>query len=225
MLNIGHRGAKGYEPENTLLSFQKAIDIGVDGIELDVHLSSDGAIMVIHDETLDRTTNGKGFVNELSLQELKTFQIEKENTIPTLIEVFDLVNKRCFINIELKGKGTSKPVINLIEHYIEEKNWNYGHFIISSFNWSALQEVRKWNAKIPIGVLTHTDLDLAIAFAKFIKAETIHPYFHLLTKENTIKMQNEGFKVFAWTVNETEDIQKIKSFHVNGIISDFPDRI
>ncbi|MFC6876382.1 glycerophosphodiester phosphodiesterase [Flavobacterium myungsuense] len=225
MLNIGHRGAKGYEPENTLLSFQKAIDIGVDGIELDIHLSSDGAIMVIHDETLDRTTNGKGFVNELSLQKLKTFQIEKENTIPTLIEVFDLVNKRCFINIELKGKGTSKPVINLIEHYIEEKNWNYGHFIISSFNWSALQEVRKWNAKIPIGVLTHTDLDLAIAFAKFIKAETIHPYFHLLTKENTIKMQNEGFKVFAWTVNETEDIQKIKSFHVNGIISDFPDRI
>ena len=225
MLNIGHRGAKGYEPENTLLSFQKAIDIGVDGIELDVHLSSDGAIMVIHDETLDRTTNGKGFVNELSLQELKTFQIEIENTIPTLIEVFDLVNKHCFINIELKGKGTSKPVINLIEHYIEEKNWNYGHFIISSFNWSALQEVRKWNAKIPIGVLTHTDLDLAIAFAKFIKAETIHPYFHLLTKENTIKMQNEGFKVFAWTVNETEDIQKIKSFHVNGIISDFPDRI
>ena len=225
MLNIGHRGAKGYEPENTLLSFQKAIDIGVDGIELDVHLSSDGAIMVIHDETLDRTTNGKGFVNELSLQELKTFQIEKENTIPTLIEVFDLVNKHCFINIELKGKGTYKPVINLIEHYIEEKNWNYGHFIISSFNWSALQEVRKWNAKIPIGVLTHTDLDLAIAFAKFIKAETIHPYFHLLTKENTKKMQNEGFKVFAWTVNETEDIQKIKSFHLNGIISDFPDRI
>lgn len=225
MLNIGHRGAKGYEPENTLLSFQKAIDIGVDGIELDVHLSSDLTIMVIHDETLDRTTNGKGFVNELSLQELKTFQIEKENTIPTLIEVFDLVNKRCFINIELKGKGTSKPVINLIEHYIEEKNWNYGHFIISSFNWSALQEVRKWNAKIPIGVLTHTDLDLAIAFAKFIKAETIHPYFHLLTKENTLKIQNEGFKVFAWTVNETEDIQKIKSFHVNGIISDFPDRI
>ena len=225
MLNIGHRGAKGYEPENTLLSFQKAIDIGVDGIELDVHLSSDGAIMVIHDETLDRTTNGKGFVNELSLQELKTFQIEKENTIPTLIEVFDLVNKHCFINIELKGKGTYKPVINLIEHYIEEKNWNYGHFIISSFNWSALQEVRKWNAKIQIGVLTHTDLDLAIAFAKFIKAETIHPYFHLLTKENTLKIQNEGFKVFAWTVNETEDIQKIKSFHVNGIISDFPDRI
>lgn len=225
MLNIGHRGAKGYEPENTLLSFQKAIDIGIDGIELDVHLSSDGAIMVIHDETLDRTTNGKGFVNELSLQELKTFQIEKENTIPTLIEVFDLVNKHCFINIELKGNGTSKPVINLIEHYIEEKNWNYGHFIISSFNWSALQEVRKWNAKIQIGVLTHTDLDLAIAFAKFIKAETIHPYFHLLTKENTLKIQNEGFKVFAWTVNETEDIQKIKSFHVNGIISDFPDRI
>ena len=90
MLNIGHRGTKGYEPENTLLSFQKAIDIGVDGIELDVHLSSDGAIMVIHDETLDRTTNGKGFVNELSLLELNGIQTAKEQKIPTLQEVFAL---------------------------------------------------------------------------------------------------------------------------------------
>ncbi|KAB1156192.1 glycerophosphodiester phosphodiesterase [Flavobacterium luteum] len=225
MLNLGHRGAKGYEPENTLLSFQKAIDIGVDGIELDVHLSSDGAIMVIHDETIDRTTNGKGFVNELSLLKLNGFEIEKEQKIPSLQEVFDLVNQQCLINIELKGKGTAKPVLALIEEYVLEKNWDYSHFIVSSFDWTALQELRKWNPKIPIGVLTQTNLDLAVAFAKFIKAETIHPYFHLLTKENTKKIQNEGFEVFSWTVNEIEDIEKIKSFHVNGIISDFPDRI
>jgi glycerophosphoryl diester phosphodiesterase len=225
MLKIGHRGAAGYEPENTLVSFQKAIDMGVDGIELDVHLSNDGQIMVIHDETIDRTTNGRGVVRKLSLQELKSFRTEKLQEIPTLSEVIDAVNKRCLVNIELKGDGTAKPVLNLIENYVLEKNWNYNQFLVSSFDWIALKEVRLLNSKIPIGVLTHTDLDLALAFAKFIKAETIHPYFHLLTKENTRQMQKEGFQVLAWTVNEPDDIQQIQSLQVNGIISDFPDRL
>ncbi len=225
ILNIGHRGAKGFEPENTLISFKRALEMGVDGIEFDVHLSNDGVIMVIHDETIDRTTNGKGFVSKLSLQELKRFKTEKKQEIPTLYEVIDVVNRKCLINIELKGNGTAKPVLDLIDYYVLDKNWKDNNFLISSFDWNALREVRLLNPKIPIGVLTHTDLDLAIAFAKFIKAETIHPYFHLLTKENTIEMQKENFQVFAWTVNEIEDIQKIKSFQVNGIISDFPDRI
>ncbi|PWA06963.1 glycerophosphodiester phosphodiesterase [Flavobacterium psychrotolerans] len=224
-LKIGHRGAKGYAPENTLLSFQKAIDMAVDGIELDVHLSSDGEIIVIHDDTIDRTTNGKGIVNKLSLSELRKFKIEKEQTIPTLTEVFNLVNQQCFINIELKGNGTAKPVVALIERYVLNKNWDYRRFLISSFDWNALQEVRLLNSKIPVGVLTQTNLDLALAFAKFIKAETIHPYFHLLTKENTKQMHDEGISIFSWTINEMEDIQKIKSFNVNGIISDFPDRV
>jgi len=225
ILNIGHRGAKGFEPENTLISFERALEMGVDGIELDVHMSCDGAIMVIHDDTIDRTTNGKGFVNSLSLQDLKSFRAEKEQEIPTLSEVIDLVNRKCLINIELKGNGTAKPVLELIEYYVLDKNWNYSDFLISSFDWNALRDVRLLDAKIPIGVLTQTDLKLAIAFSKFIKAETIHPYFHLLTKENTIEMQNENLKVFAWTVNEIEDIQKIKTFDMDGIISDFPDRL
>jgi glycerophosphoryl diester phosphodiesterase len=219
ILKIGHRGTAGYEPENTLVSFQKAIEMGVDGIELDVHLSNDGQIMVIHDETIDRTTNGKGAVNTFSCAELKKY------AIPTLPQVLELINRNCFVNIELKGNGTAKPVIELIESYILEKNWNYNQFLLSSFDWIALKEVRLLNSKIPIGVLTHTDLDLALAFAKFIKAETIHPYFHLLTKENTRQMQKEGFQVLAWTVNEPDDIQQIRSLQVNGIISDFPDRL
>jgi len=225
ILKIGHRGAKGYEPENTLVSFQKAIDLGVDGIELDVHRSCDSEIIVIHDEKINRTTNGEGFVTDFSLTELKFFRINETHTIPTLKEVLDLVNQKCFVNVELKGNGTTKPVVAVIEEYVLEKNWEYSHFIISSFDWNALKELRSLNSKIPIGILTHTDLDLAIAFAKFIKAEAIHPHFHLLTKENTLQMQNEGLKVFPWTVNEIEDIQKMKSFNVNGIISDFPDRL
>ena len=225
MLKIGHRGAKGYEPENTLISFQKAIDLGADGIELDVHLSHDGAVMVIHDETIDRTTNGKGFVNKFSFQELKSFRIQKEQQIPTLSEVFDLVNQRCFINIELKGSATAKPVIELINDYVSEKNWNYSQFLISSFDWKMLEEIRFLNPKIRIGVLTGHSIQLALVFAKKTKAFSIHPKYGLVSKENVVLVQENGFEVYPWTVNTATAIQKIKSFDVNGIISDFPDKI
>jgi len=225
MLKIGHRGANGHEPENTFVSFQKALDMQVDGIELDVHLSADGEIIVIHDETIDRTTNGNGFVNALSLRELKAFRIDGKNQIPTLKEVFDLVNQDCFINVELKSYEATEKVVSLIEKYVTKKGWKYDRFLISSFDWNALQQVAFLNDKIPIGVLTETDLDLALAFAKFIQAKSIHPHFHLLTEENTAKMHEKGLQVLPWTINELEDIQKIKTFNVNGIITDFPNRI
>jgi glycerophosphoryl diester phosphodiesterase len=225
ILKIGHRGAKGYEPENTLVSFEKAIQMGADGIELDVHLSLDGHLIVIHDETIDRTTNGKGIVNQLSLQELKSFRIKDKYEIPTLEEVLDLVNKRCFVNIELKNQDTAEKVVRLIEHYISDKNWNHAHFLVSSFDWNALQQVRFLNNEIRIGVLTETDLDLAISFARFMKAEALHPDFQLLTKEYTTKIQEKGILVFPWTVNEKNDIERMKSFKINGIITDFLDRV
>jgi glycerophosphoryl diester phosphodiesterase len=225
MLKIAHRGAKGYEPENTLKSFQKALDLNADGIELDVHLSADEHIIVIHDETTDRTTNGKGFVNTFSLSELKSFSIDGKYQIPTLNEVFDLVDKKCLINIELKGLGTARKVVNLIEEYIAEKNWNYHHFTVSSFDWNLLQETSNLNSKIQIGVLTETDLESALAFAELIKAHAIHPDYHLLNSENVKQMQQQGFLVLPWTVDEEEDIQKIKSYNVDGIITDFPDKI
>ena len=224
MLKIGHRGAKGYEPENTLISFEKAIAMGADGIELDVHLSIDGHLIVIHDETIDRTTNEKGVVNQLTLAEIKSFRINDEHAIPTLDEVLNLVNQRCFVNIELKNQDTAEKVVQLIEHYISDKKWNHSQFVVSSFDWNALQQVRFLNENIRIGVLTETDLDLAISFARFIKAEAFHPDFQLLTKEYTTKIQEKGILVFPWTVNETDDIQKMKSFKVDGIITDFLDR-
>lgn len=225
MLKIAHRGARGYEPENTLKSFQKALDLHADGIELDVHLSSDGHLIVIHDETIDRTTHGKGFVNTFTLAELKTFLVDDQYEIPTLKEVFDLVNKKCLINIELKGLGTADKVAALIEEYIADQNWNYGHFIVSSFNWDLLQETSNLNSNIAIGVLTEEDVEKALAFAEVIEAQAIHPDYQLLNLENVQEMQEKGFMVLPWTVNSPEDIQKIKSYQVDGIISDFPDRL
>lgn len=225
MLKIGHRGARGYEPENTLVSFQKAMDLQVDGIELDVHLSLDGELMVIHDETIDRTTNGKGEVNTFTRTELQKFDIERHNKIPTLDQVFDLVNRRCFINVELKSFDAAEKTVALIEKYIQDKNWEYSDFIVSSFDWKALKDVNFRNSKIPIGVLTEADLDETLAFAKIIKAKSIHPDFQLMSKENTAQLQEKGFEVLPWTVNEPADIKRIQSFNVNGIITDFPDRI
>lgn len=225
MFKIGHRGAKGHEPENTIIGFQKAIDLHVDRIELDVHLSSDNELMVIHDETIDRTTDGQGLVSSFSLPELKRFKIDKTHSIPTLTEVLNLIDQKCDINIELKSFESADYVVALIEKYVNEKNWKYDRFIVSSFDWNALQQVAFLNADIPIGVLTETDLNLALAFAKFIRAKSIHPYFHLLTKENTAQLQQKGFQVFPWTINEIEDIKRIKTYQVDGIISDFPDRL
>ncbi|UUF15924.1 MULTISPECIES: glycerophosphodiester phosphodiesterase [Flavobacterium] len=225
MLKIAHRGAKAYEPENTLQAFQKALNLNSDGIELDVHLSSDEHIIVIHDETIDRTTNGKGLVNNFTLAELKSFLIDGKYQIPTLNEVFDLIDKKCLINIELKGLGTPSKVVSLIKEYISEKDWNYNHFIVSSFDWNMLEETSKLNPKIAIGVLTEENLDTALAFAEKIKAKAINPDFHLLNPENVSKIQEKRFLVFPWTVNSKEDIQKVKSYKVDGIISDNPDKI
>jgi glycerophosphoryl diester phosphodiesterase len=219
MHKIGHRGAKGYAAENTLASFQKAIKLGVDGIELDVHLSLDSKVIVIHDDTIDRTTSGKGFLKEYSAKELKQFNI------PTLESVFELVNQKCFINIELKTYETADKVANFINRYVSEKGWKYDDFIVSSFDWNALQQVHFLNNKIRIGVLTNTDLELAFAFAKFIRAYSINPYYHLLTVENVSQMQSKNFKIYPWTVNEPEDIIFVKSLNVDGIITDFPDRV
>ncbi|HWS59943.1 MAG TPA: glycerophosphodiester phosphodiesterase family protein [Flavobacterium sp.] len=219
MLKIGHRGTKGYEPENTLVSFEKAIELNVDGIELDVHLSSDGELVVIHDDTIDRTTNGRGFVNQFNALELK------KNGIPKLIEVLELVNRNCFVNIELKGIGTAKPVVVVIEFFVSNKNYNYNDFLVSSFDWKMLVDIQLVNPKIRIGVLTEESIEDTLAFAKKTNAFSIHPDYRLLTKDNVALMQENGFKVFPWTVNSIEDIHKIKSFNVNGIISDFPDRI
>ena len=214
MIKIGHRGAKGHVAENTLASFEKAMEVGVDMIELDVFLSKDNIPVVIHDKTIDRTTNSNGFVSDFLAIELQKLGI------PTLEDVFQLVNHQCDINVEIKEFEAVKSVLDLIHSNIFSKD----KILISSFDWNALQEVRFHDNDIRIGVLTETDVDLALAFAKFIKAYSIHPFHHLLTKENVIQMQSKNFKVFPWTVNEPEDIIFVKLLNVDGIITDFPDR-
>ena len=219
MLKIGHRGAKGHVAENTLASFKKALELKVDGIELDVHLSSDGEIMVIHDETINRTTSGNGFVKDFTSDELNQLGI------PTLTQVLDLINQECFVNIEIKDIKTTKLVVELIQNYSFNKYWNIENFIVSSFNWEVLKEITRLNTEIRIGVLTEDNIHDAFTFANVIKAFSINPYFKLLNLENVKLMHKEGFQIHTWTVNSLEDITFVKSLNVDGVISDFPDKI
>ena len=219
MLKIGHRGAKGYVAENTLASFQKAIDLGCDGIELDVWLSKDFILMVIHDATIDRTTFVKEFINNFTATELQQFGI------PTLESVFNLVNKKCFINIEIKDVNATLIALKFVEHYIFNKLWNSNLIQISCFDWDVLELIASRNSNLNLGVLTKKNIDLAIDFAKKINAFSINPYYELLNQENVTLLKENGFKIYPWTVNEFSDIDKMKLFKVDGIISDFLDRI
>ena len=215
VLTIGHRGAKAHAPENTIASFKKAIEMGVDMIELDVHLSNDLVPMVIHDATVNRTTLATGNVANFSAKKLQQLGV------PSLEDVFTLVQNKCSINIEIKVYAATQPVLDVLQ----SSSFDVDKIIISSFDWHVLQEIRFQNDTIKLGVLTETDISLAIGFATFIKAFAIHPYFHLLTLDTVKKMKEKEFKIFPWTVNEPEDITFVKSLQIDGIITDFPERI
>ncbi len=222
---IGHRGAKGYVTENTLESFQHALDLGVDGIELDVHICASGEIVVFHDFTLDRLTNKTGAIAQYSLSELNSIVIKNNHKIPTLPEVLALINRKCFVNIELKGSGTAEPVFNFLSNLIQNENWQSKDFLISSFQQEELEKFAGFQSEIPLAVLTQASVKQAIEWAVVLRAQAIHPHFSLLTTENCEKAKALGLQINTWTVNTTEEIKAVKRFNISGIISDFPDRI
>ncbi len=223
-LKIGNRGAKGHLAENTLESIKKALDLGVDGIKIDVHRCASGQLVVFHDFTLDRMTNGSGEVSKHTLIELKRIDVKGHHKIPTLSEVLAFVNNKCLLNIELKGQDTAKEASRLIEFFVEKKGWDYNNIIVSSFQKNLLETVFKTNSKIPLGVILDTNLDNAVNFAKTIHAVSIHPDFTMLTQE-IVESLKENYKVFTYTVNNLKPIERMKDYGVDGIISDFPDRL
>lgn len=222
---IGHRGAKGHVAENTLESFQKAIDLGSNAIELDVHLTACGELVVFHDFTVDRMTNGSGEVHKLTLAELKKLTVSEGFQIPTLAETFDLINRKCWINVELKGHNTATAVCELIAQYISEKGWKYEDFVVSSFQKEELEKTRALNPKIRLATLSQASVEQALEWADELSAYAIHPHFSLLTLDNIAEAKRKGYKINVWTVNHDEDIQRLESYNIDGIISDFPDKL
>lgn len=209
----------GYETENTLLSFQKALDLFVDMIELDVYVIKTGEVVVFHDKNLKRLALSLENIEDLTLEEVKNINLIGNHQIPTLIEVIEFINKRVPINIELKGKKTALPTQKII------KNYPNHHFLISSFDYDELKICRKLNPEIPIALLSQQNHLKAIPTAKKLNAIAINPWFYTLTKYEVEEIHKHNLKVYTYTVNEILDIKEAIYYGVDGIFCNFPDRI
>lgn len=217
MLKIGHRGARAYEPENTLRSFKKALGLGVDAVELDVRRTKDGEIVVIHDAEVDRTTNGKGLVSELTLKEVKQLVTEKGEKIPTLEEALDFLNRKVKIFIELKEAGLEEKVLSLIRERGLEKN-----VIIVSFHEEALRKVRELNDKVETGLI-YVRHGNPIRAALELRANYLLPLYRFTHTADVQKAHENGLKVIVWTINKQEEVSEYVKKGVDGIASDKPD--
>lgn len=227
ILRIGHRGSKGYVAENTLESINHAILLGVDGIEIDVFKCLSGELVLSHENNLKRLTGKSGQLEKLTLGELKKFLVVGKYKIPTLTDVLKIIETPLFVNIELKGLNTAQATSKIITNLSKSTSWRLENFIISSFNWNELEQFRSIDKNTPVGVLLSNSMSIneAIEFGKKINAQAIHPNFKLLNEKTVKKIKNNGFKIYTWTVNSKDDINCIKKFKVDGIISDFPDKI
>lgn len=222
---IAHRGASGYEPENTLRSFKKALTMGVDMIELDVYVLTTGELVVIHDDTVDRTTDGTGHVVEFSFEQLRELDAGKGERIPLLSEVLNLVNQKVPVNIELKGKGTAGPVATMIKAYVDNKGWDEDLFMVSSFDLDELDTFIKLMPHIRTGALYEGEPIQFLAFAKRNATFSANLEAVFITNKDVYRAHRKGLMVYAFTVNDEDQAERMEHMHVDGIFSDYPDRV
>lgn len=223
MLCIGHRGAMGHEPENTLLSIRKAIALGVDAIEIDVYNVEDH-LVVIHDRNLSRTTNGTGYLDHRSFAYLRSLDAGKGEQIPTLAEVFDTVARHALINIELKGSNTAKLVVDLIQAYLSQK-WSYSDFVVSSFNHDELHRVKQICPEITTGMLIYGLPWKYLTSAQELQTEIVIPSLDYVTPELVKSVQQQGLQLWVYTVNQPNDINLMRALGVDGIFTNYPERV
>jgi len=226
-LSIGHRGAKGYVAENTFESISKAIELDVDGIEIDVFKCASGELVLFHDKDLKELTGKSGLIENLTIKELEEFLVLEKYKIPTLKDVLIKIESPLFVNIELKGLNTAQATSKIITDISKSSSWSLENFLVSSFNWNELEQFRSIDKNTPVGVLVSKSMSIneAIEFGKKIDAQSIHPHFKLLNDKTVKKIKNNGFKIYTWTVNNKDDINFMKKLKVDGIISDYPDQI
>lgn len=217
MLKIGHRGARAYEPENTLSSFRRALELGVDAVELDVRKTFDNKLVVIHNANVNKTTNGSGEVNELTLEEIKGFVIEKNEHVPTLEEVLDTVANRVKVLVELKETGTEEQVVNLIRRKQLAEN-----VILISFHEDILRKVRELSDELKTGLI-YVRHKNPIQAALDLNAKYLLPLYRFTHSANVKKAHEAGLKVIVWTINKKEEVEEYKKKGVDGIASDKPD--
>jgi glycerophosphoryl diester phosphodiesterase len=217
MLKVGHRGARAYEPENTLRSYRRALELGVNAVELDVRMTRDGEVVVIHDAEVDRTTNGKGLVSQLTLKEIKQLNTEKDEKIPTLEEALDFLDKKVKVLIELKETGFEEKVLRAVQKRGLEEN-----VVIVSFLEDALRKVRELNGKVETGLI-YVKHKNPVKAASDLKASYLLPLYRFTHAADVQKAHQNGLKVVVWTINKPEEVADYVKKGVDGITSDMPD--
>ncbi len=214
---FGHRGAPGYprHGENTRASFKKALLAGASGLEFDVRRCRDGRIVVIHDDTINRTTNGRGRVAAMSYDEIRKFDAGSGEPVPLLTDVLDEFGAHCVLNIELKDAGLAGHVKTLVlERRLESR------VIVSAFEWTELESLVP---AIPIALLS-SKLEGLTSTARRIGAAAIHPRRDLVTAALVTAAHEANLRVHVWTVNEPAEAARLRSLGADGIFTDFPER-
>ncbi|MBE0451052.1 MAG: glycerophosphodiester phosphodiesterase [Clostridia bacterium] len=232
---IGHRGASAYEVENTIPAFSAALDQGADGLELDVHFSADGHIVVFHDFNLKSLTGDNGFIFEKTLEELKSMACKshgKTGVIPTLEEVLVLI-------VEFQKKSTKEILLNVefkagSDHYpgIEEKTLELclkflkiHQLIFSSFDHYALQMLRNLSPELRLGILTASAIVDPWLYVDHLKADFYHPHYLTLSDRELKRVREHNLKVISYTVNDLETAKKLMAQGLYAIITDMPDKM
>ncbi len=214
-LKVGHRGARAYEIENTLESFQKAIELGVNAIELDVQKSKDGKLIIIHDDNLKKVFSKDVFVNQATLKELKQ---STENKIPTLEEALKTIDRKVEkILIELKEVGYEKKVLEIVK-----KEKLKDRIIIISFHEQALSNVRKLDKEIETGLI-YSKYKNPVDTALLLNAQYLVPLYRFTHTRDVEKAHKNNLKVIVWTINTKQEVKEYIAKGVDGIASDKPD--
>lgn len=231
-LRIGHRGAAGTHPENTMVSFRRAIELDCDGIEFDVHRTADGELIVIHDGFLNRTTNGSGLIMATTYEQIQALdagswknpQFAGER-VPTLRQLIRETPPTLQLFLELKAGSVHYPGIEeeLLALLAEEGALD--RVQISSFDHHALLKIHQLAPTLPLGMLFADNLLDPVALAQQIGADALHPAWEWVNPAMVEKAHAAGLKVNVWTVNLPEAIMMMTACGVDGIISDFPDRV
>ncbi|MBE9479756.1 MAG: glycerophosphodiester phosphodiesterase [Chloroflexi bacterium] len=230
-LVIAHRGASKYAPENTITAFELAVEMGADAIELDAMLTADGTPIVIHDQSLERTTNGSGSVASKSIAEIMLLDAGSrfdarfaEEKIPTLEEVFSAVGNKILINVELKNYASPFDRLPEIVVALVKKKGLSDCVLLSSFNPIALIKARRASEEIRRAALTGGGPKILHGVIEaFTDYFALHPEVSLINQGMIDKHHNAGYKVNAWTVNEESEMMKLLSMGVDGLITDKPD--
>lgn len=232
-LIFGHRGAKAYAPMNTIPSFELALEQGADGIELDVRLTRDGAMVIMHDDTVNATTDGEGHVRDLTLAEIQALdagawfsEAFRGTRVPTLDEVFEAIGKRTRINVEIKaesirGEGIESQVANAIRRHGLERS-----MIISSFNPLTLRRFRRAIPEVLIGFLYSPETPPFVPHLLIgLPHEAKNPYFEMIDAAYMKWAKAAGYRVNTWTVNDPARAVQLCDLGIDCIITDAPDTI